>query len=521
MAMKAMKAMKGKVVAKTSSQLFKGTKGGRGARKQKIENKKQEEEEINEEVGEKPEEEEVAEAEQEEQPEEQENEEEAFARKEAETTAARKKELKAMAVGDLKELVTGKGLETGKKEDMIAAVAKLEAKEREQVRANQAKIRGVMTKKLEELEALSVPELRDLCIAAGAKGVLTKQARVELLMKQWQEDDGVNNALKTVARDAREANLVAMDKAALKKLTAKTGVDALVKETMVDRLIRHEVLAGSFAKPVVVEEKEEETTQAVSKPTTPKDMVAALLAEEENRKKEKEQKKQEEEAAAGKMKELWGKSMDELKKQLAKKGAEATGKKEELVQTLYTIKEQEDKAEARKAKLKALNPEDLKARLTSKGLEVGKKDAMVDTLLKHEARLRDEAAAWEAKTGVVLEKKKVQLDEKKNGDLKDLCASKGLKTSGGKPELVEYLLEGIRASGEADKLVEALKRDTRREELMAMEKVAVLKLCEAINVDPLVKEVMVERILTHEDEFGAPAEKGEERPAKRARTTKK
>merc|ERR1719323_1907556 len=88
-----------------------------------------------------------------------ENEEEALARREEETVAARKKELKAMPVGELRDLLTSKGLETGKKEDMVEALAADEAALRERERAHQASIREIVVKKKEELEALSVLEL--------------------------------------------------------------------------------------------------------------------------------------------------------------------------------------------------------------------------------------------------------------------------------------------------------------------------------------------------------------------------
>mmetsp|Transcript_138423 Transcript_138423/g.350860 ORF Transcript_138423/g.350860 Transcript_138423/m.350860 type:complete len:107 (+) Transcript_138423:2-322(+) len=106
-----------------------------------------------------------------------------------------------------------------------------------------------------------------------------------------------------------------------------------------------------------------------------------------------------------------------------------------------------------------------------------------------------------------------------------MCAAKNLKLGVGKQERVETLLEDAQGSGEVDKAIAALNKEARRGELLAMDKAAVLEIGEATEVDLLVKEVMVERILLHEDEFGA-AKGGEEdeekkRPAKRARTGKK
>jgi len=510
---------KRKGVAKSAGQLAKRSRWG--VKKERVE---EEDEDVQEEAADNDEEE----AEGEEQ--EQENEEESLARREAEITAARKKELKAMPVGELKDLLASKGLETGKKEDMVEALVAHEAELRERERAHQAKIRDVLVKKKEELEALSIPELRVLCNAAGATGILTKQVRVQLLMKQWQEDDGVDKALAKMARDAREEELVSMDKAALRKLCAKKGVDAFVKEVMVDRIVRHEVAAGRFARPKL-EEEEEETSQAASKPGKGGDMVDALLANEANRKKEKEQKKQEEDAAASKRKELRAMPMDELKKLLTSKGQEATGKKEELVEALFAISVQEDAVAARRAKLKTLGLDELKERLKKKGLEVGKKDAMVDTLLAHEAKIRDEVGAWDAKISEVLEKKKEELEENTAADLKELCASKGLKLGLGKQDRVETLLQDVKASGGVDAAIVAMAREARKVELLGMDKDAVLKLCEAAGADPLVKEVMVERVLAYEDECGSTGAEGEakddedggekKRPAKRVKTSKK
>jgi len=521
----AMAVQKRKAAAKSADQLFKRSKAAQKRQEKEKEHAEEEQEEQEEEAEayeyEDGEEVEAAVGEEEEQ----ESEEDKLARREEEITAARKKELKAMPVGDLKDLVTGKGLEAGKKEDMVEAMLAHEAEARAAVRAHQAKIREVLVKKKDELEALSAPELKDLCVAAGTKGMISKQARVELLLKQWQDDDGVDKAIAKMARDAREEKLVSMDKAALRKLCDKSGIDAFVKEVIVERVVRHEIAAGRFARPKLQEDEEEESAQSTSKSGKAGDMVEALLANEANRKKERENKKQEEEAAANKRKELKAKSIEELKKLLTSKGQEPNGKKDELVDALFAIGVQEDAVAARKTKLKSLSIEELKQRATSKGLQQSnKKDAMVDALLAHEAKIREEANAWEFKIGDVLEKKRAELEEKTAVELKELCASKSLKLGVGKQERVETLLEAVQTSGEVDTIISGMAKEARRDELLAMDKDAVLKIGEETGVDLLVKEVMVERILIHEDEFGAAqGEEDEEkkRPAKKARTGKK
>merc|ERR1719277_30049 len=237
---------------------------------------------------------------------------------------------------------------------MVNALVAHEAEERAAQRAHQAKIREVVVKKKEELEALSAPELKDLCVAAGTKGMMAKTARVELLLKQWQDNDGVDKAIAQMARDARETELVAMDKVALQKLCNKRGVECFVKEVVVERVVKHEGAKGSFARPEAAGEEEdgaEEAAPAAAKAAGKKagDMVEALLANEANRKREREQKKQEEEAAASKRKEFKAMSMEELKKLLTSKGQEPTGKKDELVGAAFALSVQEDAAAARKA----------------------------------------------------------------------------------------------------------------------------------------------------------------------------
>merc|ERR1712066_855258 len=97
---------------------------------------------------------------------------------------------------------------------------------------------------------------------------------------------------------------------------------------------------------------------------------------------------------------------------------------------------------------------------------------------------------------------KRRLEEKTAADLKDLCSSKGLKLGSGKQDRVATLLEDAKVNGEVDTMICSMNKETRRVELLAVDKEAVVKLCDASGADPTVKEVMVERLLAHEDEFG-------------------
>merc|ERR1719343_1210224 len=130
---------------------------------------------------------------------------------------------------------------------------------------------------------MSAPELKDLCSTKGITGVLTKSVRVEKLLHLWQQEDGVNKGLAQMARAKREGELVAMDKAALRKLCERSGVEAFVKEIMVERLLKHEVEAGRFVRPAAEKKEEKEQAPAAAKKA---DLVDTLLASEANRKKE-------------------------------------------------------------------------------------------------------------------------------------------------------------------------------------------------------------------------------------------
>ena len=88
-----------------------------------------------------------------------------------------------------------------------------------------------------------------------------------------------------------------------------------------------------------------------------------------------------------------------------------------------------------------------------------------------------------------------------------MCINKGLKPGLGKEDRVVRLLEEARCDGEVDKILANLARSSRREELLTMETAALKKLCDQASVDALVKEVMVERVLTHEEEIAEPAAK--------------
>merc|ERR1711988_1268420 len=108
------------------------------------------------------------------------------------------------------------------------------------------------------------------------------------------------------------------------------------------------------------------------------------------------------------------------------KKLEASGKKEDMVETLFISAVQEDAANARKADLKSKSQQELKELLSRNGLETGSKEQMIATLLAHEAKCREDLKAFEMKVDEVAEQKKEELDGQTNAALKEMCSKQGL-----------------------------------------------------------------------------------------------
>jgi len=250
-------------------------------------------------------------------------------------------------------------------------------------------------------------------------------------------------------------------------------------------------------------------------------MVEALLAQEATRKKERELKSHQEEQAAQKRKELKALSIDELKKRLNKRGLGDAGKKDDMVEALFIVAMQDEAAAARQAELKGKSLQDLKELLSRHGLQLGGKDQMVKTLLAYEAKCRENLKAFEAKVLEAAAQKKQELDSKSNTALKEMCAAKGLPVGGGKEERAARIVEEAQREGSLDAVVCQNIRNKRKEELMAMDKQAVVQLCQKTGVEPVVKEIVVERILAHESESGSVIAMTDEPAAKKARIAKK
>jgi len=127
---------------------------------------------------------------------------------------------------------------------------------------------------------------------------------------------------------------------------------------------------------------------------------------------------------------------------------------------------------------------------------------MVEALLAHEANVCAAARAYAHKVEEVVAEKRAEWDNLSVAELRDLCASKELPAAGTKDVCRDRLAEAFKTGSEVDKVLAVKARAARMAELSAQGKPEVLKLCQALDINPLVKPVVVERLLAHEAEHG-------------------
>merc|ERR1712217_28768 len=123
---------------------------------------------------------------------------------------------------------------------------------------------------------------------------------------------------------------------------------------------------------------------------------------------------------------------------------------------------------------------------------------MIEVLLKQEAKEREAEQAAAAKRNKVVADKRKEFESLNMQALKELCETKGLKTGGTKPDKVDRLMADVTEKGEIDSILAAINRAERRDALSDMSKEDLVKVCNEAKIDPIVKEVMIERILVHE-----------------------
>merc|ERR1712194_402788 len=275
------------------------------------------------------------------------------------------------------------------------------------------------------------------------------------------------------------------------------GIDPYVLEVMVDRILEYETRHDKYAPPASL--KHDKPVESIKKDG---DLVEALLASEAGRKRELELQKAKEAADMTKVKELNALSLDGLKKLLVSKGREAEGTKEELVKTAFKLVQEQEAIDSRRNQLKSMGVNELKQVLATNGLEAnGKVADMVGAVLKYEVRVEEELRAYEAKVKELTEQKKDEFEGLSLNALKQLLVAKGLKAGVGKADRVQRLAEEAQKDGSITKKISLMTRIERKEQLLAMDKAAVLDLCHELEIDPVLKDVIVQRIISHETDI--------------------
>merc|ERR1712176_1280294 len=154
------------------------------------------------------------------------------------------------------------------------------------------------------------------------------------------------------------------------------------------------------------------------------------------------------------------------------------------------------------------SPEGLSKLVAARGLSTSKsKNTMVEAILSHEAEVQTQLKAFEAKMSEVASKEKQVLQKKTAAQLKEMCTEKGIAAGVANEDRINRLVETAIRNGDFDTSTVRMLRNERKQSLGAMDKAALVQICEDFGIDTLVKEVMVERILSHEAEVGEPASK--------------
>jgi len=155
-------------------------------------------------------------------------------------------------------------------------------------------------------------------------------------------------------------------------------------------------------------------------------------------------------------------------------------------------------AAQRRKEMKSVKLVRIKEMVLRKGLDIASKDKMIESLIKFEAKGRENIRKHKANFRDVLGKKRDEFYAKSNKQLKELLQAYALQTGGTKQERVNRLITTWQEQGEIEKVLAGMAFQARKVELNAMDKIALYELCRKKGVDALSKEVLVERLLVHE-----------------------
>merc|ERR1711972_122695 len=177
--------------------------------------------------------------------------------------------------------------------------------------------------------------------------------------------------------------------------------------------------------------------------------------------------------------ELNSNPLPELKETCGKKELKVGGAKGDLVQRLLD----HAKEELKTSMVQALLIFEANARKEAR---------------EQEARAREEARQHAARVREVVSKMKKDVGSKTGDELKQLLTGYGLKLGGSKNEKVDRIVARQQEDGEVEKILAAMARDVRKQELLSMDTPVLMDMCaktKEVLEDRLVKEIMVDRLL--------------------------
>jgi len=159
-----------------------------------------------------------------------------------EAVNARKLQLTKMPLDELKGLLLANGLDAckRKREELVGAMLAHEAQSAKRQQAREAARQEAVTAKMQELADKGAAELKELCAAKELAVGGNKDALVGRLAECARQDGEIDRAATMLLRAARARELRAMDWALLIELCEKASVDPCVKEVMVERIMANE-----------------------------------------------------------------------------------------------------------------------------------------------------------------------------------------------------------------------------------------------------------------------------------------
>lgn len=160
---------------------------------------------------------------------------------------------------------------------------------------------------------------------------------------------------------------------------------------------------------------------------------------------------------------------------------------------------------ARKKELSSMTKDNLKKVADASGLKTRAKatsSQLVASILAHEARERAEVTMRKVNMRAVVSQKKAALEFLDITELKQLCVDIGVREKMSHGDYVEKLLTHWQQTNGIEKALNKLADDARKNELFHLEKVELRAMCDEIGENPLVDEVLIERLIAKETKDG-------------------